>query len=214
MYKRLLLLTGTVIIVAILFWYFGIFQEYFYDIVEFSEKYFKENRLLIFIIFLFIAIASALLSPLTNVPLIPIAVALCGTVITIALLLAGWIIGDIIAYYIGKCIGRPIIRYIISAERFDKLINAVKKHTRFHVLLLLRIVLPTELGYVFGVIRYQFWKYLILTSLANITFVFITVYASKAILDGKRIEFFSLLALLITIFLGAMHFVRNKNTEY
>jgi len=213
MYKRILLITTIIIVAAILFWHFSAFQETFYKIVIPLEKYFKKNELLGFILFIFIAIASALLSPLTNAPLIPVAVALWGTTITMILLFGGWIIGDITAYYLGKQIGRPIIRYIISAERFDKGIEAIRKHTRFYMLLLLRIALPAELGYAFGVIRYHFGKYLFLTFLANIPFVFITTYASKAVLDGERLRFFGLLAVLGIILFGAMYFARNSQNK-
>lgn len=210
MHKRLLFTLGIISATIILFWYFNVVQVAFYDIAIFFEKYVGQNELLGIFIFLLIATASALLSPLTNAPLIPIAVALWGLVPTMVILLVGWLIGDIIAYYIGRYIGGPLFRYIISAKRFDKWVEEIRKHTRFYMLLLLRVALPAELGYAFGIMRYPFGKYMLITFLAEIPFVIITTYASEAILEGNRLEFFSLIAILVAIFFGAMHFVRDK----
>jgi len=213
MYKRLLLAVSIIIASTILFWYFTVFQEAFYDVVIFFEKYVRQNELLGLLIFLLIAILSALLSPLTNVPLIPIAVALWGVFPTMIILFVGWLIGDIIAYYIGRYIGGPLFRYIISAKRFDKWTEEIRKHTRFYMLLLLRVALPAELGYAFGIMRYPFFKYMLITFLAEIPFVLITTYASEAILEGNRLEFFSLVAILIVIFWGAMHIIKKEKTR-
>jgi len=212
MYKRLPLIVGIITATLILFWYFSAFQETFYDVAIFFEKYVGQNKLLGIFIFLFIAILSALLSPLTNAPLIPVAVALWGVMPTMMILFTGWIVGDIIAYHIGRYIGGPLFRYIISAKRFDKWVDEIQKHTRFYMLLLLRVALPAELGYAFGILRYSFGKYMLITLLAEIPFVLITTYASEAILEGNRLEFFSLMAVLITIFWGAIYLVREKNT--
>ncbi|MCR4343005.1 MAG: VTT domain-containing protein [Patescibacteria group bacterium] len=212
MYKRLLIIIGIVAVAVILFWYFSAVQEAFYDTAIFFERYVRQNELLGFFIFLLIAILSALLSPLTNIPLIPVAVALWGVAPTMIILFIGWIIGDIIAYYAGRHIGGPLFRYIISIKRFDKWVVEIQKHTRFYMLLLLRIALPAELGYAFGIMRYPFAKYMAITFLAEIPFVLITTYASEAILAGERLKFFSLIAVLIAVFLVAMHIVRERKT--
>lgn len=212
MYKRLLITIVAVSVTVILFWYFSSVQEAFYDTAIFFERYVGQNELLGFLIFLLIAILSALLSPLTNVPMIPVAIVLWGVAPTMIILFVGWLIGDIIAYYVGRYVGGPLFRYIISAKRFDKWVAEIQRHTRFYMLLLLRIALPAELGYAFGIMRYPFVKYMAITFIAEIPFVLITTYASEAILNGERFKFFTLIAVLIAVFLVAMHIVKERKT--
>lgn len=208
-YKRTLLIIGILIAVTLLFWYSLSLQEAFYDIVSFFEVYVRQNEILGILVFVLTAALAALLSPFTNLPLIPVAVALWGAALTALLLLAGWLLGAVIAYFIGRYIGYPAVRYIVSAERFDSWLRVVKVHMRFSMMFLLRLALPAELGYAFGVIRYHFWKYVLLTFLAELPFVIITTYASEAILLGERVQSFGLIALMGVIFFGAFYLFRK-----
>ncbi|MCR4306854.1 MAG: VTT domain-containing protein, partial [Candidatus Yonathbacteria bacterium] len=121
--------------------------------------------------------------------------------------------GDVIAYFIGRYIGYPAVRYIISGKRFDAWLSAVRVHTSFSKMFILRLALPAELGYAFGVIRYPFWKYVLLTFFAELPFVIIVTYASEAILLGERLQFFGLIALIGIIFFGAFHLVRKPTSH-
>lgn len=210
MYKRALLVIGILVAITLLFWYSLSLQETFYDVVSFFETYVRQNEMLGMLVFMLIATLGALVSPFTNLPLIPVAVALWGAALTALLLLGGWLLGGVIAYFIGRYVGYPAIRYIISAERFDAWLREVRAHTRFSMMFLLRLALPAELGYAFGVIRYSFWKYVLLTFFAELPFVLIATYASEAILLGERLQFFGLIALVGVIFLGAFYLVRKR----
>jgi len=208
-YKRTLLTIGIIVLAALLFWYSTALHELFYDIVSFFDVFVKQNETLGLFVFVLIAVLSALISPLTNIPLIPVAVALWGIVPTMALLLGGWLLGDVIAYYVGRFVGYPAVRYIISPERFDGWVANIRDHTGFFMGFLLRLTLPAELGYAFGLIRYRFWKYFLLTLLAELPYAFVTVYASEAILSGEQIRFFGLIALATAVFLGALYVIRK-----
>ncbi|MEK7555885.1 MAG: VTT domain-containing protein [Patescibacteria group bacterium] len=208
-YKRTLLIIGILIAVTLLFWYSLSLQEAFYDIVSFFEVYVRQNEILGILVFILTAALAAMVSPFTNLPLIPVAVALWGTALTALLLLGGWLLGAAIAYFIGYYVGYPAVRYVISAERFDVWLREVRVHTSFFMMFLLRLALPAELGYAFGFIRYPFWKYVLLTFLAELPFVIITTYASESIILGEQLRFFGLIALAGVIFFGAFYFVRK-----
>ncbi|MCR4330868.1 MAG: VTT domain-containing protein [Patescibacteria group bacterium] len=209
MYKQALLIIGVLVAITLLFWYSLSLQETFYNIVSFFETYVRQNEALGLLVFMLTAALAALVGPFTNLPLIPVAVALFGTVPTTLLLLGGWLIGDTIAYLIGRYIGYPAVRYVISAKRFDAWLSTISPHTSFFKMFLLRLALPAELGYAFGTIRYPFWKYFLLTFFAELPFVLVTIYASEAILLGERLQFFGLIALMSVIFFGAFYLVRK-----
>ncbi len=209
-YKRAALIVGLLVVITLLFWYSLSLQEAFYDVVSFFETYVRQNEILGLLVFILIAALAAMVSPFTNLPLIPVAVALWGTTTTVFLLLGGWLIGDATAYFIGRYVGYPAVRYIISAERFDTWLSAVRAHTSFSMMFLLRLALPAELGYVFGVIRYHFGKYILLTFLAELPFVLTAAYASEAILLGERLQFFGLVALISAILFGAFYLALKR----
>lgn len=213
MNKRFLLFLLLSIVLAFLFWYSSVLQKEFYLIVGIFNELVIQNEILAVFVFILLAAVAALISPLTSIPLVPIAVVIWGSIPTAVFLLSGWIIGDAISYFIGRYLGYKTVCYFVSAEKIDELSSTVKKHTTFLKGLLLRLVLPAELGYAFGIIRYNFLSYLLLTLLAELPFAIISTYASEAVISGDTIRFLALMvALLLGIFL-AISMVRKNNSQ-
>lgn len=213
MNKRFLLFLLLSIVLAFLFWYSSVLQKEFYLIVGIFNELVIQNEILAVFVFILLAAVAALISPLTSIPLVPIAVVIWGSIPTAVFLLSGWIIGDAISYFIGRYLGYKTVCYFVSAEKIDELSSTVKKHTTFLKGLLLRLVLPAELGYAFGIIRYNFLSYLLLTLLAELPFAIISTYASEAVISGDTIRFLALIvALLLGIFL-AISMVRKNNSQ-
>jgi uncharacterized membrane protein YdjX (TVP38/TMEM64 family) len=213
MNKRRFLVLGIMIIVAFLFWYSSLIQNTFYLIVDFFNKIVLYNNSLAIILFIFISSLAALISPFTNIPLVPVAVVVWGPFYTTVILLIGWVIGDIIAYFIGKYLGYPVILYLGSKEKFNELEKVIKEHTNFYTALLLRLTLPAELGYIFGIIRYPFNLYLIITFLAELPFAIISTTLSEAVLFGNTIKFFSFMGILLVILFLIFEFIHKKHAK-
>ena len=53
----------------------------------------------------------------------------------------------------------------------------------FPLLLLFRLAMPSETGYVFGLFRYDFCRYLLITFLAELPFAILIVYGSDAFIQ-------------------------------
>lgn len=211
MNKRLLLFLLLSIILAFLFWYSSVIQKEFYLIVNIFNELVIQNEILAVLVFILLAVAAALISPLTSIPLVPIAVVIWGSLPTTIFLLSGWLIGDTISYFVGRYLGYKTVCYFVSAEKIDELSSVVKKHTTFFKGLLLRLVLPAELGYAFGIIRYNFLSYLLLTLLAELPFAIISTYASEAVISGDTIKFLLLMIALITGVFLAVRVVHKNN---
>ena len=203
MNKRLIIFLCVAIVIAFLFWYSSVLQSAFYTIAGYLNTLAVENEILAIFVFVITSALAALISPLTNIPLVPIATLIWGPIPTIIFLLAGWLIGDIVAYLIGRYFGYKAVSYFVSKEKLDDWSSMVKKHTTFSTALLLRVALPAELGYAFGIIRYPLNLYIFITFLAELPFAIISTYASEAVLLGDTMKFFGLIGILFVVIIVA-----------
>lgn len=210
MNQRLISLLFVAIVIAVLFAYSSALQNDFYKIVNFFNGLVLENEPLALLVFVLLSLGAALISPLTNIPLVPFAVVIWGAVPTTALLLIGWLLGDVVAYGIGRQFGHRGISYFIGAERLDEWSHAVKKHTNFYRALFLRLILPAELGYAFGIIKYPFRSYVIITFIAELPFAIVSTYASEAIIAGDITKFVVLFGALCVLVFSAVKMLRRK----
>ncbi|MDP2830471.1 MAG: hypothetical protein Q8O21_00185, partial [bacterium] len=101
MHKRRVIIFLLLILLAFLFWYSAPLQNIFYDSVSIANDYTDARPITGVIIFIALAAISAIFSLFSSVALVPAAIMIWGASLTLTLLLAGWIIGDIIAYFIG-----------------------------------------------------------------------------------------------------------------
>lgn len=133
----------------------------------------------------FVAFAgmSVLLGPFTSSPLIPSAVAVWGNVQTLLFLFVGWLLGNSLAYLIGYRFGYPIVSKIVKKSSLDKWIEYASDKIPFSFAVLFRLATPSETGYVFGLLKYNFEKYLVATAIAEAPFAIFAVYASFSFLS-------------------------------
>jgi len=212
-YRRIILLLCTAIVVAFLFWYSSVLQDAFYLIADYLSVLAFQNELLAIFVFILVAVLAALVSPLTNVPLIPVAVLIWGPASATIFLLIGWIIGDILAYFIGYYFGHKVASYFVSNEKLDNWSRVVKERTHFSTALFLRLALPAELGYAFGIIRYPAGAYVLVTFLAELPFAFVSTYASEAVLYGEALKFFGLIGILAVIIFVAYRMNHKRRAQ-
>lgn len=84
----------------------------------------------------------------------------------------------------------------------------MNEQATFATALLLRLALPAELGYAFGVVRYPLGTYVAITVLSELPYAIASAYASEAVLLGNVLHFlgFSGIVLMaILIALGINH---------
>lgn len=191
-----------VVIIAIILWSSALLENLLLDAASTLEIYIKENPVLGVLIFIGLGIISTLLSFFTSIPLVPIAVLIWGASNVFLMLMAGWLMGSIISYYIGAYAGYPIIRHVVPTEKLEVYQEKVSRRTPFWIIYLFRLSLPAEIpGYILGIIRYKFWKYFLATFLAELPFALIAAYASDAfIAKNKALFFFWIIITLIIIF--------------
>ena len=211
MHKRLLIFISIAIAIALLFWYSSTLQSTFYILVGFFWDLVQYNEPLAVLLFILVAIVAALISPFTNIPLVPIAVAIWGPLLTTIYLFTGWIVGDVLAYFIGRYLGRRIVTLFMTREKLDELSHSIKERAKFIPALILRFTLPAELGYVFGIIRYDLIYYVTISLIAELPFAIVATFASDAVLNGNTLEFLGYISTLLFVIVAGYYY-RYKNS--
>jgi uncharacterized membrane protein YdjX (TVP38/TMEM64 family) len=114
------------------------------------------------IFFIVGAALSALLAFFSSALLVPIAIQTWGKPTSMLLLWIGWTAGGIVAYSIGRHLGRPMVRWLTSEETLDRFTSRISSRTPFGLVLLFQVALPSEVpGYALGLLGYPLAKYLL-----------------------------------------------------
>lgn len=178
---------------------------------SFFEAYIEENELLGVAIFMALAAFSAAFSFFSSVPLVPVAIMLWGSFFTFIMLFLGWLIGDISAYLIGRYAGYPLVKRLTAFEKVEHYKSQVSGKTEFWLVLLFRFAAPSEAaGYVLGILKLYFWKYLFATFLAELPFALATVYAGEAFIKQDLILFAVWVAVLLFLASAALYLFHKR----
>jgi uncharacterized membrane protein YdjX (TVP38/TMEM64 family) len=171
--------------------------------------YSQEHFILAALLFFLFSILSVLLGPLTSSPLVPIAVAVWGKWLTFFLLMAGWVVGGTISYFIGRSVGYVLLLRFVSREQIESWRTFISRETNFLFALLFRFAMPAETGYVFGLVRYELWKFLLVTILVEIPVAIALIFVGDALIAESFATFAALAILAVGILGGAGYFLRK-----
>lgn len=136
------------------------------------------------LLFTLLAALSVLLGPFSSAPLVPPGVLAWGEHRTFALLLAGWLTGNVLAYLVGRWGARPLVARLVGAERVQAWARELSHRDALVVAVVARLTLPSEVGYVYGLLHFDFRWYLLLTLLAELPTAWLLVYGSEELLTG------------------------------
>ncbi len=170
-------------VLVLIFWSSAALQEQYAQLVVFLEGHAASQPVLSVFIFLVFTILSVMFFFFSSFLVVPVAVSVWGSFTTTMLLLLGWFIGAIFSYAIGRYAGYPILQYFISEAKLNYYDRLFSENYSLLSIFLLRFTFPSEIpGYMLGVLRFHFYKYLWITILAEVPYAFVTVYAFNAIL--------------------------------
>ena len=140
-----------------------------------AEAIIRTRPLLGVTVFVAFSALSALIAFVSSAVIVPVGVYVWGKTVSILLLWVGWTLGGICAYALSRHLGRRVVN-ALGAEpwlgRYEHLISA---RAPFHLVLLFQLAVPSEVpGYLFGLVRYTFWKYLVALALAAMPYAVAT----------------------------------------
>lgn len=137
-------------------------------------------------VFVVLSAVSAMLAFFSSAVLVPVALSTWGKPLTLLLLWLGWALGGAAAYAVGRFLGRPAVTRLLSPATVARYEDRISRRTPFGLVLLFQLALPSEVpGYVLGLVRYSFWRYLASLMLAELPYAVGTLYLGASFLDRR-----------------------------
>lgn len=162
------------------------------------------------LIVVFSALA-AMLAFVSSWVLVPFAVLTWGPTVALVLLWSGWLLGGAASYTIGRFLGRPAVRWLLPTDRLTRYEERFVRHMPFHVVLLVQLSLPSEIpGYLLGVVRYSFVRYLAALGIVELAYGLVTIYLGQGFLERRVVPVLAGLTLLVFVTVWAAYRLRGR----
>lgn len=150
------------------------------------------------VLFVCLATASAMLAFFSSAILVPVGITTWGAATCFALLWFGWLLGGALSFAIGRYFGRSVVPKLLGELRLAGYRALFSRHTTYLHIVLFQAAVPSEIpGYVLGVLRYPFHRYLSALALTELPYALVTVYMGETFLARRSV-------LLLALGVGAM----------
>jgi uncharacterized membrane protein YdjX (TVP38/TMEM64 family) len=163
------------------------------------------------LLFVLLAAVSAMFAFVSIAILVPVAVFTWGEPLSLLLLWLGWIIGGAAAYVIARILGRRVVQWLTAATALDRLEHRIRPDTPFSLILVFQLGLPSEIpGYVLGLARYPFGRYLLALALAELPYTIATVYLGAGLVDARGGLVLAIGLSTVALSVGAFYLLRRR----
>ncbi|MGH8130142.1 MAG: TVP38/TMEM64 family protein [Steroidobacteraceae bacterium] len=163
------------------------------------------------LLFVLLAAVSAMLAFVSIAIVVPVAVYVWGAPVSLLLLWLGWILGGVAAYCIARFLGRPVVHWLTTDRTLRRVERRVHPETPFHLILLFQLGLPSEIpGYVLGLAKYPFGKYLLALGLAELPYTIATVYLGAGFVSAQSGQVLVVGLSIATLSVGAFYLLRKR----
>jgi uncharacterized membrane protein YdjX (TVP38/TMEM64 family) len=200
--QKKIALTLSLAFIGFLVWSSVQFQHFFVRILPYFERIAHENRLLSLAVFFGLAILSTtIFSSFSSIPLVPIAIVVWGPFPTFLYLFSGWMIGDFIAYSVGYWAGNPVFKRFVPFEKIEFYRQRIPPNAELKLVFFFIMSLPAEIpNYTLGILRYSFWRYILIAFLAEIIYAYATVFAGEKLIEGNFVMFIGIIVFFTFFF--------------
>lgn len=159
-----------------------------HEIIKLAESAITGYPVLGKLLFVLLAMVSAMLAFFSSAILTPIGVYAWGPVNTFVLLWIGWLLGGMTAFLVGRYLGRSAVSILLGESRLSSWETQMGRHTKFIHILLFQAAVPSEIpGYVLGILRYRFVLYLAALAITELPYALGTVYLGESFLKGESV---------------------------
>lgn len=187
-FNRHILLLGMLIIIAGLVAGTETLLDKSHEIIKLAESAITGYPVLGRLLFVLLAMVSAMLAFFSSAILTPIGVYAWGPVNTFILLWIGWLLGGMTAFLVGRYLGRSAVSILLGESRLSSWETQMGRHTKFIHILLFQAAVPSEIpGYVLGILRYRFVLYLAALAITELPYALGTVYLGESFLKGESV---------------------------
>ncbi|MDH3439175.1 MAG: VTT domain-containing protein [Gammaproteobacteria bacterium] len=189
-FNRHILLLGILIGIAGLIAGTETLLDMSHEIIEQVESVITGYPVLGKLLFVLLALASAMFAFFSSAILTPIGIYTWGPVETFVLLWIGWLLGGMISFAVGRYLGRSVVTVLLGESRLSSWETQVDRHTKFIHILLFQAAVPSEIpGYVLGILRYRFPLYLAALAITELPYALGTVFLGESFLKGDSMLF-------------------------
>jgi uncharacterized membrane protein YdjX (TVP38/TMEM64 family) len=176
---------GAGILVLVLLLHSAAFKGMMDEATGWAESVMKSHPITGAVIFFLFSALSAMLAFTSSVVLVPPANLVWGKLVTFLLLLAGWVAGAMAAFGIGK-LATPMLFRLGYREKLEKYQHFVSKRMKFWVVLVFCLAVPSEVpGYLFGGMKYPFWKFIAAITIAEAIYGLGIIVAGESLLEAE-----------------------------
>ncbi len=160
-----------------------------------TERVIAANPLAGAALFTLFAALSGMLAFFSSAVIVPVAVNAWGPTRSAALLWIGWVLGGACAYAIGRVLGRPMVNRL-ARDKLARYEQKIGREAPFGLVVLFQLALPSEVpGYILGLVRYSFLRYIIVVALGELPYAIGTVILGDSFLNRRVLPFIGLAAL-------------------
>lgn len=149
-------------------------------------------------------------APVTVIPLIAVVTGIWGWVVAGAVSWFAWLVGSVVAFWIARRFGVPIIARFISLKELYRFEDRVSVIRSFWGVVFLRMIIPVDiLSYGLGLFsRVSFWRYFFASALGLLPVTFLISYLGEVSFIYQ--VFLGLVVLIVILFLIILGEARRK----
>ena len=137
-------------------------------------------------VFIVVSALSAMLAFFSTAIVVPAAVYTWGEPLSMFLLWIGWTLGGACAYALGRGLGRPMMGWFVSVAVLERFEHRISGQVPFGLVLLFQMAVPSEIpGYLLGLVRYPFLRFMVALGIAELPFAVATVYLGASFLKRR-----------------------------
>jgi uncharacterized membrane protein YdjX (TVP38/TMEM64 family) len=161
-------------------------HQWLLSLFALAETAIREQQAWGMVAFVLLAAVSAMVAFVTSSVLVPVAIYVWGPWRCVVLLWAGWFLGGLAAYGIGRWLGRPIVRRLIPGAALERQERWARSRGSLAGILLLQLAVPSDLaGYVFGMIRCPFLPFVVALAVAEVPYALGAVYLGVSFVERQ-----------------------------
>lgn len=154
------------------------------------------------VLFVLFAALSGMLAFFSSAVIVPVAVHAWGPTRSALLLWIGWTLGGALTYAIGRFLGRPAVERLAPKGVIAKYFQKASRDTPFGVVVLFQMAMPSEVpGYLLGLVRYSFLRYIAVLAATELPYAIGTVILGESFVK-QRVLPFVVLGALAALFSG------------
>jgi uncharacterized membrane protein YdjX (TVP38/TMEM64 family) len=176
-----------------------------------AEAIIRERAVLGAVVFVVFAALSAMLAFVSSAVIVPVGIYVWGEAASLLLLWVGWILGGVTAYTLSRYFGRAVVQALLPRPVIERYENLIPRRAPFGFVLLLQLALPSEVpGYLLGLMRYHFWRYIAALALAEFPYAVATIYLGASFIERRTFTLIGV-GIAVAVFGGvALHALHRQ----